>query len=269
MRPRRNHRRGYTLIEVLLALTLSVMLMSAVYGALHHHYVLKTRGTEQVKFAQAALGLMHDFAGDVERVRSLDAESDETNSSDRRGVEERLLSNLSSAAIGERLLEIENDAESPILLHGTSRQIVLTATGRNDRFQTLPSAEGANGNAEQIVWAIGRDKPLRAAISEYAGETRVQTIAASAGRLGLLRVAIPTTGRSRAERGLATEVLSQVKELRFRYFDGSRWLENWSTAETKNLPRAIEVVFWISGSDESHRVVLALPGGIVPMEGRA
>jgi hypothetical protein len=52
-----------------------------------------------------------------------------------------------------------------------------------------------------------------------------------------------------------------VRGLRFRYFDGSRWLDGWNSSLQQAVPRAVEVTMVLEGvsSGETYRTVVALP----------
>jgi prepilin-type N-terminal cleavage/methylation domain-containing protein len=43
------------------------------------------------------------------------------------------------------------------------------------------------------------------------------------------------------------EIAPEVVYLNFRYFDGSDWLTSWDSAQTRKLPKAIEVTVYVRG----------------------
>jgi hypothetical protein len=66
-------------------------------------------------------------------------------------------------------------------------------------------------------------------------------------------------------------VAEEVQTIRFRYFDGSQWLDQWDSVAMRRLPRAIEIIigfdtasFNLRDFDEKqhsgkYRLVVAVP----------
>jgi prepilin-type N-terminal cleavage/methylation domain-containing protein len=76
---------------------------------------------------------------------------------------------------------------------------------------------------------------------------------------GLVRQEIPRPARMFAEQNANSAVLEsgqvliapEVIHIEFRYFDGEQVLEMWDMAETRSLPRAVEVRIWLTSSGEA------------------
>jgi prepilin-type N-terminal cleavage/methylation domain-containing protein len=262
-------RRGYTLIEALLALSLSAILLAATFDALHQYYVLESHAAGRIKDAQIALGLMRDFEGDVLRVTSWENEAVSTERDLSGIIPTELLDRAQQLRFRELLLQIESQNETPITLHGTNRTLVLTVAGVNARFAESDALGTQDGSLRQIVWGLGDGRPLQATLVQLREQPRTLTLGGASGQRGLLRIVVPFAGQAQVDQASVVTVLREADRLQFRYSDGRGWYDEWSTTSRKSLPQAIEVKVAMAGAADELRWVVALAATGTPTEGRA
>ncbi|WP_310820343.1 prepilin-type N-terminal cleavage/methylation domain-containing protein [Stratiformator vulcanicus] len=286
--PQLTHRSpgGFTLIEVVLALALTVVLMAAILSALELNRRLVMTGREEIERARIARAVFQRISRDLRsvtfRVDTIAAEEDGAvvDSAD------------PAAAAGE-------DSESTT--EEEPEEDEATVIGAVDPESSLLAASGGlTGSTDALVMQICRPPRLNYRLSGANGGTSqvselqsVSYFVASPGAGGLAGA----VGDARAEVGLsrlsgdrlaieqadvegnlgllanATEVLApEITAVYFRYFDGAGWVEAWDSSVTRNLPAAVEVTFVFEAedqsiettgfsldTDESWRGVIALP----------
>ena len=76
-RSARVRRRGFTLLELLIALSLSLLLLAAVYGAIHLYWRLQTVGQAEVELGQLQRAIIRQMELDVGSVIFLEPEAEE------------------------------------------------------------------------------------------------------------------------------------------------------------------------------------------------
>jgi hypothetical protein len=144
---------------------------------------------------------------------------------------------------------------------GEPNELLLSVS---DHALTVPREHNSGTVAaqtkfQQIFWAIGK--------AEKSNDDGVGT-----GLARLARHQIPLHSQSgsltpvdgfRQEDILAPEVTF----IRFRYFDGTSWLDRWNSGEMQQLPRAVEIAINFAAKADSnqqeedgeHRLVISVP----------
>ena len=270
----RSHQRkfaygGFTLVEVLLAISLSAVLIGAAFTALQQTITLQRRGNEQIQAAQVALGLMRDLENDLQRIAGNQLDVPPTRplaSRAERGIgSTRQLYRVGELAFGERFTNIDSIDESPMVLFGTANQLVLTLDAENSRFGNSNPIGPAITPLRTIVWCIGEGKPIRAALTSSKGLAREKIVGETAAYHGLIRISLPAGVLQREQLATVTQLDTEVAKLGFRYFDGLLWSETWNSASQKSLPQAIEVRCSTDGSGDDFRWLFPVGNrGVVP-----
>lgn len=266
----RGSRGGFTLVEALLALSLSIVLMSATFSALHQYARLENRGTKQVSEARVALAVMRDLECDVQRIaaelidRPAQAQGRVADANDQLVVDSfstmaSQFDQLNDSAFGEKHLQFESLDQQPIVFFGTETQLAITATGQNSRFQTRNAGQRNElSPKETIAWCIGNGKRLQLALQRERGNEVITEIPETVGRLGLLRLTCKDGKQGTGISCDVQEIAPKVNQLHFRYFDNSQWHDQWNSELAKALPDAIEVEFSVDDSPDRYRWVITV-----------
>ena len=238
-------RSAFTLIEMLVALALSTVVISAVYGAIHLQWKVRTASEDQVQTARRVHGVVQDLTFDLRTCRRPDdtSENEASNPDDSAFLQESLLQ--SGPDIRERVLQLEAVLEQVQLIDfvGLPDALLLTTAQKSPRFP-----ESQSVGTRQVVWLVnaGRDVRLLFGTSETH---RYQFELRAAGRpLGLTRIEIPSPKREPKRLHDVTNtnaswmlIDESVVSFRLRFFDGRQWQSSWDSSESGCLPQAIEV----------------------------
>jgi prepilin-type N-terminal cleavage/methylation domain-containing protein len=185
--------RGFTLLEVIIALSLSVLLLTAVYGAIRMQYRLSQSGREQMEQAQLSRAILRLIESDVRSVvwqvqkppQSGDSEGsavdDEPNSSGSSG------STGTSGSSGSTSSSTFGTSSSSESGSGTSSSASSASTSGTSQLLTGDAAfaggsTGISGDSQNLVLSISR--PAR----EMVYATSIEDEADAAGRSELASV---------------------------------------------------------------------------------
>ncbi|WP_437186829.1 type II secretion system protein GspJ [Planctomicrobium sp. SH668] len=266
---------GFTLLEVLIALALSVTLVAAVYGAIEMHFRFQNAGRGQILGHQMQRALVRTFAQDLGCVVI------------ERPVEEVTASSTGQAA-DVAASSINSSGGSSTTSSSSSPSLVPTASAPSN---ATTASSGGSGIAtsfmalEQqgipvVFGLVGTEDLLHLTVSLPSRElnyTEVSSQASESDRsndlqivtLGLapidaeqltllsqnLKSSRPDKGLGRRVRDLfsgfdSEEMLKaenliapEVTEVSFRYFDSGEWAGSWDSMQMGRLPRAVEVTF--------------------------
>lgn len=233
-------------------MALSAILIAAVYTALSMHISRTQRAYADVEQTGVARGVLRKIGADVRTALFEAAEA--TQSGDGAGAD------LGDGGGG---------AQDPL-----EEDFAVASTA---------PALGLWGESDWILFDVGI--PVRRLLSSDSAGTDTQSLPAMRMVLyamdegtqdepgGLVRKEV---SREQAElvgfdpgsvfdAAEVTELLAEeVRELRFRYYDGVEWLSSWDSALSGGLPTAVEVLVGvqpIDGGEENvpYRLVVALP----------
>ena len=236
--PRGN--KGYTLIELLLALGLSVAVIASITTAIQLYLISLTKQQASVERSQIARALLTMIERDL---RS----GIQYKPADYSGLDNLL--KTQALAMGmpapEPVIDEEQVAFRPTLL-GTESVLMIDISRlpRLDQYNPLiPSAEdevqtpsdvkslayffsASNGGVETEVDFADSTAPgglyrreIDRAVAEFMGETSLFSSPDKYSKL----------------------LASEVAQISFRYFDGEEWKIEWDSAEAGGFPMAIEV----------------------------
>lgn len=259
---------GFTLIEVLIALSLSVMLISAVYAAIEMHYRFQSAGRAEIRGQQLIRSLTRLIAQDISCVTlELPEESDSSSeqAADEESGNSAGVSNLSSGSTFDSALQSSNSSTSD------------NAAGIADAFLGLsegvvPAVFGIYGTPDTLHMTVNLPSremdffPLgmENSVEDRTSHLKIITLGLTEiDALGMtmlqknLKTTRPGVGLGRRVRSFYTTasgeeplephhlISPEVTELAFRYFDSGEWFDNWDSTSMGRLPRAIEVKFGI------------------------
>jgi len=256
-------RSGFTLLELLVSLTLTVILMGAVGTSLSMFYRYRGLSQQNSLAATKRRGVLEDLSSDLRRVLR-PTEAPEKPSGTQSFLARSLM--VDETDVSERVLDFSRSllipddavARHPASLVGEREWLAVLVRGRSDRFGDgsaygtwLHHAIWWNGRAFSALLATRNGQPQPVAISEAGGLS------------GLIR------GERRFfERGSGTAetlrpvlVSADIERFAFRYFDGVRWHDRWNSETEQRLPKLVECRLTWQRSAVDDVLEIRLPAG--------
>lgn len=260
--PRRQKRCGspavraaYTLLEVLLALSLATALLAAVLAGLSSYAQFVRSGQRSVELASLGRALLLDIEKDLRSlVRPGELPASPWNSGNLPG----------SSPLADRV-------PSRVLL-GDSDGLMLRVQRTHD--SSVPEA-GAAPATRLISHYLVRENRVASMALEKAGARLPRTIG-NRPAVGWLRAIARVPPGEGADLPRALEDVpwicggdvEQVVGLKFRYFDGQQWHAEWDNVARRALPQMVEVVVSIVENPANGRSMSAptIAGGAASVE---
>ncbi len=264
-------RPGFTLLEVVIALALCLVLLSAVYGALELYARYSTAGREQIERMQVARAVLRRMTSDVQSIVFQVPEA--TGEEDAAAAEEGMSAagestsgsqSGSQAGRGETgsgdesiVVEESEDAYTgtSVGLIGDLRTLMLHISRPVRNVTYLPIAD-----AERVTMRTSDQISVSYFLAESGGAGLSDAVSQLTGsglaRLDGDRFAIEHADVEQETDVLAAEakiVAAEVVDLQFRYWDGTLWAETWDSVALGALPQAIEVTLWFATSEAASR----------------
>lgn len=224
--------RGFTLLEVLVALGLSIFLLAAVYSALDLHFKYTTAGQAEVQQAALARAILHRIEIDIRSVLY---------------QEEPPAATTTDAAAGDAAAGDAAAADA-----GATTSTTTEATMIEDPMDAYNSTTtGLFGSASSLLMHISKPSRQMHLLGNYARMSDLVTVnyvldptVGGLTRLEGDRMAINMAKQSGNAGTVAknTELLAtEVVGLRFAYFDGYTWAPAWDSLYYAGLPRAVAI----------------------------
>lgn len=241
----RRYRSGFTLVEVLLALSLVLVIMGVLSAATQMYLMNIEVERDELTRSRAARAVLQVMAFDL-RAAVQFKEIDE-------GALDQALESA-AASLGEE--EDEEAAESepteyvveqPGLAGGpNSISFDISRLPRRDQF--APVLDARTGRVVSIPSEILNVNYMVGQVDE-SQEGRGPDPEAGP-RIGLLRMEYDRAAKRFADQGGGSmpgfEMMAEeVKSLTFRYYDGQQWYSDWDSNEQRTLPVAVEIVLQV------------------------
>lgn len=250
-------RRGYSLLEVLLALALSVVVFSAIAMAIRIHLVALTKQQAMIERKQIARSVMTMVANDLRAGIQYKA-------TDYSGLENLIASqqltagSMVPAEAEEEAAEAEPEESEvydeelvsfrPTLI-GTDNVLMMDISRlpRIDQYNPLIASSNAIAHSPSDVKSVGYFVSNAMPLIDEAIDFE------SAAPGGLYRREIDRAYAAYVEDfGLVDQpdpqtklIASEVAQIAFRYWDGESWQESWDSVENGGFPPAIEITLVI------------------------
>lgn len=270
--PHNIHRTGFTLMELLLALVLTSMIMSAAFGAVHLSWKYRSAGDVQVEQSQTIRGIIQDITLDLRStaIPNLHVTTDEQ-AGRIDGVPEsvailfrEIVRKEGALAPGpniqERVLNFDSVATvDPIHFYGESDFMVMLSTSPNYRFTSSIQPDEAPGS--HVVWSGSKNGSLRIPFAIKNDRLDYSTVPRTTDQTGLSRMQrqLPSAAwMPQTDMKFASIVPDAIK-VSFRYSNGNEWRTTWNSHQSKQLPTAIELNFLRESTPLPHRFVIRLP----------
>jgi|GEM_PF-4107222 prepilin-type N-terminal cleavage/methylation domain-containing protein len=240
-------RRAMTLLELLIATALSVVLMAAVSASLDMFMQFRSRASDGQQSAAINRGLAEDLATDLRLALRPPVEDPAPEAKPQTVEDER----FSSLLLQRELLDLDSGmigngdavAQDPIYFAGGTDWLMLLSRIGNARFDRK---KGAGGEMRHVLWWSGNRMTVQTGSRDRLQIRR--TVPAVSGKPGLWRGLIPFGGRNTAPLPPPVVVTPQIRSVKFRYRDGYRWLPEWDSDESRELPTAVECTpVWADG----------------------
>jgi prepilin-type N-terminal cleavage/methylation domain-containing protein len=260
-------RPGFTLLEVVIALALCLVLLSAVYGALELYARYSTVGREQIERSQVARAVLRRMTSDVQSIvfQVPEATSEEDAAAAEEGMSAAGESTSGSQSgsgttdSGEESIVVEETEDAytgtSVGLIGDLRTLMLHISRPVRNVTYLPIAD-----AERVTMRTSDQISVSYFLAESGGAGLSDAVSQLTGtglaRLDGDRFAIEHADVQQETDVLAAEakiVAPEVIDLQFRYWDGTLWLETWDSVALGALPQAIEVTLWFATSEAAAR----------------
>ncbi|MBS0204724.1 MAG: hypothetical protein JSS49_17605 [Planctomycetes bacterium] len=261
---------AFTLLEVVLALTLAVFLLGAIFTAMDQSWKLTASGREEMERSQLARALLRKISLDIRSIAYVAPETtDDSSATGSTGSTTGVSSSSSSSS--------------------TTTSTDATST------EPSPTSIGIRGNMQRVEMHISRarrDLEFSAQVDGNKLQSHTSDLRAVTYQLAIAGSGSPVTGLIRTEgdrlavqqveeKGGTAATMSgqqalspEVNYLEFRYFDGRAWYTTWDSEESARLPRAVEVIIGfapshtrlgpalrvaVSGSTNRFRTVVLIP----------
>lgn len=279
-------RRAFSLIELIVALALSVLLISAIYGAISLHWRYETLGRERIDRAQVSLAILRRMSEDVGSVMfsvpKAEEEDDEgssstsTSSTSSTSTSGSSTSTSTTTGSSDSTTTTPGAIEAPVSLGivGTadSLQLDVSQAQLQDFIPVVdPSAPSTTAPAipsemVRITWALIR--PSRSLDPSATGlQSLIVNPALARDVTDRLQESVPDeTTTSTSDTSTVTEIpdssilAREVVALQFRYYDGYSWVTEWDSTEMGRLPRAVEVSMGFLNQEYKQAGTPNLPG---------
>lgn len=250
-------RRGFTLLEVLLAAALGTVLVTVCFQAAHLNWKYRLASEAAIEESRVRLGLLEDLTLDL-RAALAPVDLRTARSAERGGRREL----LPQTDFSEQFLNVDVETPTrPLHFIGTPDALLLLREQGNPRF---PATSADAAGIQQVVWwcrSAGAPR-LPYALSGHRRLQRAPDMPRDAD--GLMRTVWPLHEGFPAARGAALPrsqvVEASISRVSFRYFDGQAWRSGWDSSAERLLPVAIEVsLTWQDAAEPPLRGVLHLP----------
>jgi prepilin-type N-terminal cleavage/methylation domain-containing protein len=247
-RPRRTTQRdGFTLAELLVAMALTLTLMTMLYTAMDLHYRFSTVGQIEVERSQIARSLLSQMAADIRSAVYRPEEIPEEEPSDETTEEEtpvevapEIIYTDPDIAFAGGSLGLFGDSESIVIHVNRPRRLKATSDGATGppigNLQTvsyfLLGGEGSMAASYGDMIAIGSTSssldPEAAGVARMIGSP-----------LSLSLMEDPAdAAQLTAEASL---IAKEIESLQFEYHDGYEWLPEWDSQAEGRLPNAVGI----------------------------
>ncbi len=286
---------GFTLIEVLVAVAMALLLMTAVYSAIDMHWRYKSAGQMELQRGQVARAVYAQLSIDIRSVQfaapdpeeAAELEDDETATDEEDGEDlaadidaDDLLQTQSLGVFGTstRLTLHVNKPVPPRSFNrvgGDDEESDLVLMESEQRSVTWFLADLGGGDLEGQAAARFVDDPAMIAAGLVDNDSALD------GPLGLARSEVDRLAgdidapaeTDSALADVAEFLAPEIDSLVFRYFDGVDWQDEWDSEALGAVPTAIEItigfvppspddILQATASDAiptSYRFVVALP----------
>lgn len=244
--PVSNPRSGFTLVELLIAMALTLTLMGMLYTAMDLHYRFSTMGQIEVERSQIARSLLTEMAADIrsavyrpEEIPDEEPSEDETEE-EVVEVEAEIIYTSPDLAFAGGSLGLFGDNESIVIHVNRPRRISSsTEAGIGAPIGNLQTVSYFLLGGEGSMAATYGDliEPGSTFASSRDDATGVARMIGSPLSLSLMEDPSDAATMTAEARLIARE----IESLQFEYHDGYEWLPEWDSQAEGRLPNAVGI----------------------------
>ena len=262
------NRTAFTLLEIILTLSLTLLLMAALYAALKLHLTMAHEGPRTVQRAQLARALLERIARDLRAAIPQPPPAESSTSS--------TATSTAAAATGAAAAG-----------SGSTSASATNATAETDPYT---AAFGILGGTDWIEIYVAQPRPdlddaetlsLSGSVAQASNVVRVRYALTSLPtqpdekgqtmRYVIARTAVPAVAAEQFDASsdesdfrAASDILcDDAGHLEFQYWDDTTgaWVESWGTTAALPPPRAVKVIISLLRPDEYLNDQMGLSGG--------
>lgn len=238
-------RRGITLVELLLALSISVLVMMAAGNA----YVVGLRSARSLGEGRATIARRAAFEATLKDLFDhayVDADATDATSYFLSGDAISGVSPTSSSSGSGNLASGSGDNAS-LVFTVLGRQLPTTVLGSTDDFETLNGSYG----------------PVAGATEVQLGTSAIGS--PTAAQQGLFLREQSPADSDPSQGGTESVLNPDVESIRFEFYDGTAWQTSWdtSTMTPRRLPSGVRVTYRLKGETQDSVVTFAVPASDV------
>ena len=241
-------RSGFTLLELTLALGLTIVLLTAVYRAMEIHWQFSVAGQIEVERSQIARALLSQIAGDIRStVYHVEETSMSTSTTDDTGTTDDT-TDTSDTTLADFTDPADAFSTNATGVFGDNQSLTLHIS-RPTSLKESPSGD-LNSSLQQgdlksvSYFLAGGDSGLASShsnpLSDVQTDDGIEGLARMSGdRFAVLQAA--DAGESSDFASQTRLLASEINFLAFDYHDGYEWLTEWDSSVEERLPHAIGV----------------------------
>lgn len=261
----RVNRNGLTLVELLIAMVLMTVILTAMHSVIYTYWTVRNTGIAHVEAARVAFAIREDFTCDV---RGLPIHSPAID------IEHAANSNPPTFApllsfdephdFTERFIDVDRAKFiEPVDFFLRPNVVGFASQHVNHRFATADQPELSAESLQTVWWwNNGRDSTT-APVGVANGTLQFATLEGTDWPQGLIRIQIPIrrisrrVGRKSLEPDMIISIGGRIdaiesvrhgiSEVTFRCRNGMDWMDSWDSTKSARLPRAVELNLMIEG----------------------
>ncbi len=259
MKSRGTKRGGFTLLEILLALGLMLLLVTAISQAISTYVNLSTLGREEVQQAQLGRAVLAQMTKDIRSLVFTPIPEEEMSLDDLGGPE----------AAGEDggfesdAAEADTAGPLPTGIIGTSNTLIIYARQPDRRGEYVARDEMLSPSER-----VSDQRLFQYFLAESGGDGVSGEFAREALGPGVVKDIVGLARMDGDQTALATAMAAneldpqveccsllarEVIALEFAYYSGGEWLEEWDSTTENKLPQAIEIKISVQLQPEEDR----------------
>ena len=255
-------RHGFTLLEVIVALALSVVVVGLLASAIRLHLITLDKQSRKIEYKQVARTVVTMVANDLRNAvqhKPIDLSVLE----ELAASQQAMLGNLESAGAGEAVGEAEQASEEEAeLIMAEESEVVGRSKLVGDNLvlsvdiSRVPRLDEYNALTSGDVLRLPSDIKNITYFMDPNNNTSTAPkfdVVSNAAPGGLYRRNIDRAfATNRGEEGVVTNldefaelIAPEIAQISFRYFDGEDFQDEWNSEESGGFPQAIEITIVI------------------------
>lgn len=258
--------RGFTLLEIVLALGLASLLLAALYTALQMHWSSSALGHVEMERSQVARALFRRIETDLRcvvfRESALTSSTDDgststdTSSSSSTGSSSTSTNSNVSSTETSSTTTTENYSTQKTGLYGESGMLIVHVSLPTRAANLASASLSTGGGANEVVSGYaGSDMQSIAyflagsnsALAQQLSGALTSPLGQSTGlaRLQGDRMAMQAADESGDLSSMASGarlLAPEVASIQFEYFDGVSWTTSWDSAVSNSIPNAVRII---------------------------